>query len=234
MHKKILLGLTTTPGSDWHEKTKEIDHFGIREVALFPTFLEPDKRAELYALLEKTGLQSIPLIHLRDDYTEEEIRYFVKRYGTKLFNIHPSKEAQETFDLLTKMNLPVYIENPEKIAANFESIVAKSAGLCVDFSHYHDYSVLCHEDNYAPFENMMKKYPIGFCHVSAIKKTKHREFDGVFQYVSHHFDDLEDLDYMKDYKDFLPEFISLELENSFEEQLEAKAYLEKILELEKE
>ena len=33
MVEKILLGLTTTPGSDWQEKIKEIDRLGLKEVA---------------------------------------------------------------------------------------------------------------------------------------------------------------------------------------------------------
>jgi len=41
--------------------------------------------------------------------------------------------------------------------------------------------------------------------------------------------ELKDLDYMKNYEEFWPPIISLELENTFEEQLKAKEYLEKII-----
>lgn len=70
MKHKILLGLTTTPKSDWREKVKEIEKFGIKELALFPTFLSPDERKELYTLLEKTKIKNIPHVHLRDDMEE--------------------------------------------------------------------------------------------------------------------------------------------------------------------
>ena len=56
-NKKILLGLTTTPGSDWRKKVSEIDKLGLKELALFPTCLNEQERKELYGLLEKTKLK---------------------------------------------------------------------------------------------------------------------------------------------------------------------------------
>jgi len=38
--RNILLGLTTTPRSDWRGKVEEIKKFKIKELALFPTFLK--------------------------------------------------------------------------------------------------------------------------------------------------------------------------------------------------
>jgi hypothetical protein len=40
---------------------------------------------------------------------------------------------------------------------------------------------------------------------------------------------LDELDYVCNYRKFLPQYISIELENSLERQLEAKKYLEEIL-----
>lgn len=39
------------------------------------------------------------------------------------------------------------------------------------------------------------------------------------------------MDYVKKYKKYLSDIISIELENSFKEQLKVKQYLEKILEI---
>jgi len=58
MEKKILLGLTTTPKSDWREKVREIEKFRIKEIALFPTMLEMKGRKKLYGLLERTNLRA--------------------------------------------------------------------------------------------------------------------------------------------------------------------------------
>jgi hypothetical protein len=65
MERKILLGLTTTPRSDWREKIREIDELGLEEAALFPTFIHLPERKELYGLLEKTGIKKAPHVHLR-------------------------------------------------------------------------------------------------------------------------------------------------------------------------
>jgi len=44
MKRKVLLGLTTTFGSDWRAKIKEIDKLKIQEIALFPTCLGEKNR----------------------------------------------------------------------------------------------------------------------------------------------------------------------------------------------
>ncbi len=44
----------------------------------------------------------------------------------------------------------------------------------------------------------------------------------------HLYKNLSELDYLKRYQEFLPEFVALEVENTLSEQLEAKKYIEKI------
>jgi len=227
--RQILLGLTTTPGSDWHQKIEEIDRFGLAEIALFPTFLDDAKRQELYGLLEKTCLRALPHVHLRNDTNIEELIYLKERYKTTLFNIHPSESARKTLDLLLSQNLNVYIENIGEIDPDFEEVVQKATGLCVDYSHFHDHWALSQEDNYKVFQEIIKKYPIGCGHVSAVRKVKSLEFNGEFRYGRHLLDDLSDVDYMANYTDYLPAILSLELENSFEEQLKVKEHLISIL-----
>ncbi len=78
---------------------------------------------------------------------------------------------------------------------------------------------------------LIKKFIIGCCHISAVKKKAERdaEFSMRFTFDQHFMDDLSDLDYIKKYKELLPQYISIELENSIDEQLVAKKYLEKII-----
>ncbi len=227
--KKILLGLTTTPGSDWREKCREIDKFGLEEIALFPTFLRPDERKELCNLLKNTTLKSIPHVHLRDDMTEDEIMFFCDNYGTKLFNIHPDKAGEIVAKRLKQLNIPVYIENTGYLQPNFEKRVMESDGICVDFAHFDDHWYICKEEGYKIFAEIMEKYPIGCCHVSAVGKTKTVDLINDCRLSRHYFETVDDLDYMKKFIKYLPEFVSLELENSFEEQLQAKAYLERLI-----
>ncbi|HAV11803.1 MAG TPA: hypothetical protein DCX32_04675 [Candidatus Moranbacteria bacterium] len=42
----------------------------------------------------------------------------------------------------------------------------------------------------------------------------------------HYLKKNKEIDYLKKYRNYLPEYISLELENGFERQLEVKKYLE--------
>ena len=66
---------------------------------------------------------------------------------------------------------------------------------------------------------MIKKYPIGCNHISAIKKKSHfNKNSATFRYDNHHLADLSDLDYLKRYPlNYFFDFIAIELENSIEE-----------------
>lgn len=221
--KKILLGLTTTPGSDWREKIEEIEKFGIDEIALFPTFIKHPERRTLYDLLGKSRIRSIPCIHLRNDFELEEIDYLVDRYNVKALNLHCNPEHIDAFDRYKKYQKMIYfenghIENPEL----FEQYLGLSGGMCVDFSHLNDKRVTPKKERKLMYK-WMKKYLIGWCHVSAMKRTLLRSR------TAHKYSKLSELDYITKYKEYLPQLISLELENSFEEQLEAKKYLSLLL-----
>ncbi len=234
MNRKILLGLTTiTPGL-WKKKIKEIDALGIEEIALFLTGLNISARKELYGMLEKTKLRNIPHVHLRDDMENWELDYLESKFNAAVFNMH-GKNSAHPFDLLKLKNyLPkIYIENQEYIPDREE--LKKTAGICVDFSHWQD-GIMFKKKNYdSKMRKAIKNFPVGCSHVSAVGKKVIESRDVVFNeivyydYSKHFFDDLSEFDYMKNFLDFLPDLISLELENSLAEQLKAKKYLEKII-----
>ncbi len=229
----ILLGLTTTPCSDWRGKIKEIDELNIQEIALFPTYLKSNDRQELYRLLENSKLKSIPHVHLRDDMSKNEVDYLTKRFKTKLFNIHPNKEAYASISTFVEYKDNIFLENLNLHSLHeIENNIEKVGGLCVDYSHWHN-RILKNEKNYdSLIRKLIDNYKIGCCHISSIYQEP-KEFDWCNEtephYSGHYMYELYDLDYMKKYLDFLPEIISLELENSFKEQLEAKEYLEKLI-----
>jgi hypothetical protein len=58
--KNIYLGITTTTGSDWRSKIKEIDDLGIKEAEIFPTTLEPEQREEFYTHFEDFTIRHTP------------------------------------------------------------------------------------------------------------------------------------------------------------------------------
>ncbi|HPN96586.1 MAG TPA: hypothetical protein PLK35_02355 [Candidatus Moranbacteria bacterium] len=233
MKRKILLGLTTTPKSDWRAKVREIDRLELREIALFPTFLEPEERKELYDLLKNTKLQKIPHVHLRDDMEEWELEYFSEKYGTSLFNIHANRAGLE-FLRKTKVKNKVYIENILRIDEGFLEGIKLGAGICLDISHWEDLGKIQKNEGYEKLDGLIKKYKVGCSHISAVAKKASLFIDPktkeeLWIKCDHFMSDFSQLDYVKDYVQYLPEYASIELENSFEEQLKIKEYLEKII-----
>ena len=232
MNQKILLGLTTTKGSDWRGKVKEIDKLGLKEIALFPTCLEIKERRELYKMLEKTNLKEIPVVHLRHDFKKWELAYLIKRFKTRFFNTHFDK-VNKNFLAESKGYLKkIYLENHIGFSAGDFHLLDIFAGLCLDVSHWHDYNHIQKLGNYKKFPEILKKYKIGFCHISAMRGNPLFEIKNgkrVKYYNSHWLRDLSELNYVKRYKKYLPSVCAIELENPLEEQLKAKKYLEKIL-----
>lgn len=233
MERKILLGLTTTPRSDWREKTREIDEFGIKEIALFPTWLKLSEREELYALLEKTNLEKIPHVHLRDDMEEWELDYLSEKYGSKLFNIHAVPQALKLLEI-GKHRKNIFLENQEEINDLYINNLEKSGGICLDVSHWEDMGIMMKRKGYDNFLDLMGRYKIGCSHASIVNDAAEEYVDYLtgekgIQYSHHWLNDLSELDYVKKYIKYLPEYVSIELENPFSEQLKAKEYLEKII-----
>ncbi len=229
MKHTILPGLTTTPGSDWRQKIKDIEMFKLKKIALFPTCLSPVERQELYRLLENTGLEKIPHVHLKDDFTDEEIEYLIERYKTEVFNIHSGKYGLPLLKLERNKD-KIFVENTFQIDSEYRFFLSKFAGICIDFSHWEDLGVMQKVESYKDFESLIKLNDVGCCHISGVQEKLLENFDKTGAYYNvHTMKHLSDLDYMKKYVKYLPEYVSLELENSFEEQLKAKKYLEKMI-----
>lgn len=241
--RKILLGLTSTKGSAWRKKIEEIQRYGIEEISAFPTFLEKKERLEMYALLEKTSLKRIPHVHLRNDMTVSELDYFVQRWNTEVFNIHNGGKYPLKNDL-SKYAPLIFIENDE-ISFDGKKYLSDAylpskkelqqyGGLCLDLAHREDFILkqkIAAEKAPDEMRKMLENFKIGCCHISVIKKTIHRDkaAEGLWEFSWHNMKNLNELDYVRKYFDILPNIISIELENSFQEQLEVKKYLEKII-----
>ncbi len=237
MSKKILLGLTTITAGEWRNKVKEIDRLNLKEIALFPTCLNLAERKELYGLLEKTGLESIPHVHLREEDTETwELDYFLKSYNTRVFNVHALKEADDFINKHQKYKVNIYVENGHELNDSFKKTVKLCGGICLDLSHWESRGFREKNKGYNQLADLLSRFEIGVNHLSAIKlqplirrnkltNQSHNHYD------SHWLDELSEVDYVIKYKNYLAEIISIELENSLERQLEVKKYLEKILDL---
>lgn len=227
MEHEILLGLTTTPHSDWRGKVEEMKKFGIKRIALFPTFLDIEKRKELYALLAEIQDLEIPHVHLREEDMEAwEMEWFEAR-GVVAYNTHAGNYKNEAIVPYAKK---VFIEN-HPLKAISQDQIELYAGICLDFQHWH-LAKKIKPDVARKTELNANKFKIGCCHMSAMPKWKNI----IFRFIAgeqeeHYMQSLDEMDYLKSYSDFFPPLMSIELENSFEQQLEIKAYLEKILDI---
>jgi hypothetical protein len=225
--KQVLLGLTTTSGSDWRGKTDEIKQLDLREVALFPTGLDRRGRDELYSRLEKTDIKSIPHAHLRGDMTRDEFEYLRSTYGTRVFNTHPAADGRgyPFVDGSADRNM-VFVENTLSVPTIAE--LDQHGGLCIDFSHWEIARNLGNV-HYAGFDRTARKYRIGCCHVSAFPLRIRNDTPAILSSKLHYLRDLTDLDYMADYVEYVPDIVSIELENPFSEQIVVRDYLERML-----
>ena len=242
-NKKILLGLTTTRNSNWREKIKEIHRYNIEEIALFLTCLEKEKRQELYGLLENSPLKKIIHVHLRNDMDVSELDYLVQKWKTEVFNIHTKKSYPFLHDL-SKYAAKIFVENHE-ILFDGKKLLSKEylpskmelqkwGGLCLDLAHREDFLMkqkIVVEKAEDKIVELLENFKIGCCHISAINKKFHKDYGqkGFWEFSCHIMNDLQELDYVKKYVYILPDIISIELENSFKEQLGVKKYLEKII-----
>ncbi|PIS38939.1 MAG: hypothetical protein COT34_01050 [Candidatus Nealsonbacteria bacterium CG08_land_8_20_14_0_20_43_11] len=227
MKIRIYPSITTTTGTSWREKIKEASLLGLEEVCLFLTGLEEKERGELYERLKETKIKKIPLVHLRTDMKPEELDYLAKNYQIGAFNIHPLKEFPLKYEY-GKYRQQIYIEN--SYFRWHENEIKKFAGVCIDFSHLENDRLL-NDERYQTDFQIIKKYPAGCGHIASIKKTTHYDEDTEKQrYDRHQIQELSDLDYLKNFPArYFPPIAALELENSISRQMEAKAYLEKIL-----
>lgn len=227
--EQFLATVTTTRGCDWRARIKEIDKLGLKKAAVFPTCLpEEQERKELYALLEKSRLKEIPLVHLRSDMKPDELAYLSNKWQTKVFNTHSQKEYPFQYDY-SRFKNRIYIENTYT-AFDLEEI-KDFAGICLDFSHLENDRLL-HQKSYQQNLEALKECQktkdclIGCNHISAVPDITHNDLEGSPIYSIHYLKDFSELDYLKNFPaNWFSSFIAIELENSLEEQLRAIEYI---------
>jgi len=222
--KRILPGLTTTPGSDWRGKVDEMKRFGIREIALFPTYLEKAEREELYRMLEEIDGLSVPHIHLRDDMDETELAFLDERFAPIAYNAHESVRGKDRF---LKYRDRMFIEN--HFHEVDEGLLGEYAGLCLDVQHHHRSRILAPSTHEQVRDLLGSGVVVGCCHISPYPEPANAVERKRLGVDDHYMIDLPELSYVAEYAEHLPDIVSIEMENAFEEQLRAKERLEKII-----
>ncbi len=231
--KQLLLGLTTTPGSNWRDKVEEIKQLNLREVALLPTALPAAERQTLYRLLEATSLEAIPCVHLRDDFSLAEVDYLVSRFKVKALTCHADLKGYALLDSLPKYNSIIYVENfsqeeADKFFTQEYFTKHQVSGVCLDLAHLEETRRLS-KRHYKRLVAMLAKYPARVNHISGVKTSAlFKIFNKTA--VDHSLDSLNDLAYLKQIPpQYFGRYIVIELENSFLEQTEVRKFLETII-----
>jgi len=213
---KILPTITTITPGKWRDKVAEVKRLKLKEIAVFPTCLDEKERKEFHSLLKQTGVESVPFVHLRNDMILQEIEYLIKTYGTRFFNIHTVREFASLQDY-GRYKKSVYIENTHD--SFDEKEIEEFGGTCLDLSHLENDRLL-RPEIYEINIKILKKHLPRCSHVAAINQGHH----------THVLTNLSELDYLKRYSlEFFGEIAAIELENTIEEQLEAKEYISTLI-----
>ncbi len=219
LSERILVGIASK-GSYWGNQLEEIDNFKISKAALFLECLRLPQRKKIYKALLKSKIKHIPLVHIRNDMTRNELLFLKKNFRSSFFTIH-----EDEFKLLSKwtgFHKSIFLEmNYDNFISSLVKI-DKIGGFCIDLSHFK----IAEEKWSKEFEYTIKKR-------KTLKYFACNHLNGYSYKLNsdlHTIKSLKDFDYLKTLPDFLfSKVIALETGNSITEQLKFKDYLIKLL-----
>jgi hypothetical protein len=224
MELNIYPAVTTTKlfkkFGNWRNFFKEVNELKLTEVALFPTVLNSIERQEFWDYLKKSTITSVPFVHLRDDFSREEVQFLIQNYGTQRFTIHPNAIKGYIDWPERKMFYIEQLFRSDERLADFEKYLPEFGGLTVDFSHLERGRTKNCPDYQRSLE-LFKKYKIGIVHLNG--------FIPLLKFDTHYIYSLSNFDYLKNIPDYIwSDCIGLEMENSITEQLKFKNYIIKL------
>ena len=217
---KILLSITGTESFDWADKLKEINARKIDEVAVFLESFDKKERDNFYRLLLKSTVKTVPFVHLRDDVTKEEIKFFIDRFKTKYFNIHEDhfKKLNQWQGYWDKLYLEMDFN--DEVAKDVK--VRKIGGFCVDLAHLK--AAIGRGTEEASYIFLRKNEAEISCnHLNGYDPLEMKDI--------HLVKDLSAFDFLITLPKYaFGKIIALEVYNSIEEQIKFKEYLSRLLE----
>ncbi|MFH1575743.1 MAG: hypothetical protein ABIB55_02250 [Candidatus Nealsonbacteria bacterium] len=220
MTTKILLSITGKESFDWANKLKEINARKIDEAAIFFGSFDKKERDNLYRLLLKSTVKTVPFAHLRDDMSAEEIKFLIDRFKTKYFNIHES-----SFNILDQWKdywnkLYLEMDFNDEIAKNVK--VRKIGGFCVDLAHFK--AAISRGTEEASYIFLRKNESEIACnHLNGYNPVTMKDI--------HIIKDLSSFDYLTTLPKYaFGKIIALEVYNSIEEQIKFREYVSRLLE----
>ena len=107
-----------------------------------------------------------------------------------------------------------------------QSSLKNYAGICLDTSHVESERLEKNTNLYNYFIKILKQYPIGCAHISAINPQGGIDpYDNEFRHDLHLYKNLKQFDYLTRYVKFLSPITALEVENPISQQLKAIKYI---------
>jgi len=224
MNINIYPSITTTKlfkkFGNWRNFFKEVEELKLTEVALFPTVLNPIERQEFWDYLKKSTISSVPFVHLRDDFSREEVQFLIQNYGTQRFTIHLNAVKNYIDWPERKMFFVEQLFRPEESLAELEKYLPEFGGLTVDFSHLERGKYNNHPDYQRSLE-LFNHHQLGIGHLNGFIRT--------FKMDTHYVYCKNNLNYLKNIPNYAwPDCIGLEMENPIRVQLKLKDYIIKL------
>lgn len=212
----LLVSVTGSRREDWQGKLKEIDNYGLEQAALFLSRFERPERAKIYQALLDSKVKEWPLIHMRNDMDQEELRLLDKHFHVRFFNFHESG-----FMFLNRwpnFHHKILLEtNTDNILSPLVQ-VERIGGFCIDLAHFKATQI-----------NKTKEYKYTMSYRDRPELFVANHLGGYDEQANadlHHIGDLSEFNYLKELPSFIfSPLIALELENSIAEQLSFRDYL---------
>ncbi len=216
----ILISITGWKTKQWKSQLREINALHIPVVSLFLEQYYLKERKAIYKSLLNSCIKEIPLVHIRDDNTKQELNFLKQNYKTKYFTIHEHnfRHLQRWKGFLSSLYLEMNYDNhvPKNVNMN------KIGGFCVDLSHFKVQETM-NSDEYKYITKRNHSSRLFACnHLNGYSYRKNEDI--------HKPSRLSQFSYLKT----LPKFvfgsvIALEMYNSIKEQLKFKKHIESLL-----
>ena len=213
LERKICPSLTGINDRDWKSKIKEINELGLQRIALILESFSKKQRERIYEALEKSSVKEIPLVHLKNDMSREELEYLRDRYQSRYLTIH-----EDSFSVLEKwhghyQNLFLELNYNNRIPANVD--IGKIGGFCVDLAHFKAAEEKWSKEFEYTLKRKNKKSIFACNHLSGYSAAKNIDL--------HSPKNKRDFEYVKTLPDFLiGDVIAIEIYNPIKDQLKFK------------
>jgi len=218
--KNVVVSIAGLGAKHLLSQIREISRRKITHAALFLTQVDKTERRLVYQALLESTIKKIPLVHLRNDMSLEEILLLEKNFHPAYYNIHENafRYLHKWPGFKKKLLLELAGQAKRNPAAQVEAI----GGFCVDLAHYKMAEVSQSEQLRYLLAKKKNQKLFVFNHLNGYNpknnKCLHRpRFHRDFIYL-----------------EALPKFvfgrlISLEMENPIREQIKWRQHILKIL-----